>query len=66
VTAPNRDIREGDIVRMKRAHPCGGAEWRVTRMGADVGIECLLCGRRVLVPRAKFESRLKGLVRRGA
>lgn len=63
---PDSDIREGDIVRMKRPHPCGGTEWRVTRIGADVGIECLRCGRRVLVERRRFESRLKELVRRGA
>ncbi|MES4792100.1 MAG: DUF951 domain-containing protein [Chloroflexota bacterium] len=63
---PDPDIREGDIVKMKRPHPCGGTEWRVKRIGADVGIECLRCGWRVLVERRRFEGRLKGLVRRGA
>lgn len=63
---PDPDIREGDVVKMKRPHPCGSTEWRVTRVGADVGIECLRCGRRVMVDRRRFETRLKGLVRRGA
>jgi hypothetical protein len=45
---------------MRRKHPCGGWEWRVYRTGADIGIECLTCGRRVMLERRHFEARVKG------
>ena len=47
---------------MRRQHPCGGWEWRVYRTGADIGIECLTCSRRVMLERRKFESRMKSRV----
>jgi len=56
------EIREGEVYRMRRQHPCGGWEWKVFRTGADIGMECLTCQRRVLVERRKFESRVKALV----
>lgn len=56
------EIREGAVYRMRRQHPCGGWEWKVYRIGADVGMECLTCQRRVMVERRKFESRVKSLV----
>jgi hypothetical protein len=49
----------GDVVRLRKPHPCGGFEWRITRIGADIGLLCLTCGRRVLVPRSKIEKRIK-------
>jgi hypothetical protein len=49
---------------MRRQHPCGGWEWTVYRTGADIGIECLTCKRRVMLERRKFESRMKALVPR--
>jgi len=55
-----------DIVRMRKPHPCGGYEWRVVRLGADVGLKCQTCERRVLLPRGEFERRLKAIVRRDA
>lgn len=58
------EVTEGAIYRMRRKHPCGGWEWRVYRTGADIGMECLTCKRRVMLERAKFESRMKGFVRR--
>lgn len=60
------ELAVGDVYRMKRPHPCGGWEWRVYRVGADVGIECLRCGRRVMLERRRFESRVKALVAPGA
>ncbi|MCC6961269.1 MAG: DUF951 domain-containing protein [Dehalococcoidia bacterium] len=48
---------------MRRQHPCGGWEWRVLRTGADIGLECTTCQRRVELERRKFESRVKALVR---
>jgi hypothetical protein len=58
------DVREGDVVRMKRRHPCGGWEWTVYRTGADIGIECQTCHRRVMLERRKFESRARSVVAR--
>jgi hypothetical protein len=58
------DINLGDVVRLKKAHPCGGYNWKVVRVGADIGIRCLTCGRRVLLERGVFERRLKEFVSR--
>ncbi len=55
----------GDVVRTRKPHPCGGDEWEVVRVGADIGIVCLTCGHRVLMPRRKFARAVKGFVRRG-
>ncbi len=60
------EIALDDIVRMRKPHPCGGYEWRVVRLGADIGIKCLTCGRRVLLPRSEFERRLKTIVHKAA
>ena len=56
----NFDI--GDIVRMKKPHPCGGFEWIVRRAGADFRIECAKCGHSVMLSRVKFEKGFKKLV----
>ncbi|MGD1991794.1 MAG: DUF951 domain-containing protein [Anaerolineae bacterium] len=58
-------IRVNDIVRMRKPHPCGGSEWVVTRVGADIGIRCLTCQRRVMLPRSRFEKRVKQVVDSG-
>ncbi len=54
-----------DVVRLRKPHPCGGYEWRVVRLGADIGLRCLTCDHRVLLPRSELERRLKSFVRRG-
>jgi len=59
------DIRLGDVVRLRKQHPCGGYEWEVVRLGADIGIKCRTCGRRLLLTRRKFEKSVKKLVSRG-
>ncbi len=59
------EIRMGDIVRLRKPHPCGGYEWRVVRLGADIGMVCTTCGRRVLLPRREFEKRVKKFIARG-
>lgn len=56
------EIHLDDVVRLRKKHPCGNYEWRVVRVGADIGIQCLQCGRRVLLPRRMFEKRVKALV----
>lgn len=65
MSQPPVAFRLGDIVRLRKPHPCGGFEWRVVRLGADIGLECLTCQRRVLLERRELEKRLKAFVRRG-
>lgn len=54
-----------DVVRLRKPHPCGSTDWVVVRVGADIGIRCLTCGRRVLLPRRTIEKRLKTFISRG-
>lgn len=61
-----QEVNLGDVVRLKKVHPCGGYEWQVVRLGADIGIKCLRCGRRVLLERSVFERRVKEFVSRGS
>ena len=56
-------IKLDDIVRLRKPHPCGSYEWQVVRLGTDIGLVCAGCGRRVLVPRGKFNKQLKTIVR---
>lgn len=58
------DVRLGDVVRLRKPHPCGGYTWEVVRLGADIGLKCQTCGRRVLLPRRQFEKRVKTLISR--
>ncbi|MBA7603791.1 hypothetical protein ES703_10909 [subsurface metagenome] len=60
------EIKLGDVVRLKKKHPCGSDQWRVVRLGADIGIKCLNCRRRVLIERAVFERRVKAFISRGS
>ncbi len=55
----------GDVIRLRRAHPCGGTDWLVDRLGADIGIRCVTCRRHVLVERRALESRIRSFVARG-
>jgi hypothetical protein len=59
------EIRLGDIVRMRKPHPCGSSEWEVVRLGADIGMRCIGCERRVLIPRSQFMRQVKALIRPG-
>jgi len=49
----------GDRVRLRKPHPCGSYEWEIVRLGADIGLKCFGCGRRVLLPRSEAERRIK-------
>jgi hypothetical protein len=60
-----QEIQLGDIVRLRKPHPCGGFEWRVTRLGADIGLECLTCGHHVMLTRRETNRRIKIIVSRG-
>jgi hypothetical protein len=62
---PVLDLLLGDVVRLRRSHPCGGDTWLVDRLGADIGLRCQTCGRHVLIERAALERRLAGFVERG-
>jgi hypothetical protein len=53
------EIKLGDVVRLKKVHPCGGSDWQVVRLGADIGLKCLKCGRRVLLARSVFRRRVR-------
>jgi hypothetical protein len=59
------DFALGDVVLLRKPHPCGGSDWQVTRLGADIGLRCQTCGRRVLLERAVLEKRLKQFLSRG-
>ncbi len=60
------EIRLGDVVRLKKPHPCGSYEWEVVRLGADIGIKCRKCHHHILIPRSELERRIKDFVSRGA
>ena len=53
------EINLGDHVRLRKAHPCGGYEWEIVRLGADIGLVCLTCGHRVLLTRRELARRMK-------
>ena len=57
------EIHVGDQVRMRKPHPCGSYDWNVVRIGADIGLVCQKCGRRVLLPRGEFNKRLKTILK---
>jgi hypothetical protein len=60
------EIFVDDVVRLRKPHPCGSTDWTVVRVGADIGLRCNGCGRRVLLPRRTLEKRLKSFVSRAA
>lgn len=53
----------GSIVQMKKAHPCGTNEWEITRLGADIKIKCLGCGRSIMLSRIDFNKKLKKIIK---
>ncbi len=59
------EFKLGDVVRLKKLHPCGSYEWQVVRLGADIGLKCLKCRHSVLIPRVQLERRIKGFLSRG-
>jgi hypothetical protein len=59
------ELRLGDILRLKKAHPCGSYEWVIVRLGADIGVKCLKCQHIVLIARPELERRIKAFLARG-
>ena len=56
------EFKLGDVIRLKKVHPCGGFDWEVDRIGADIGIRCRTCKRRLVLPRTALEKRLKSII----
>lgn len=54
-------FKTGEILRLKKQHPCGGWVWQVQRTGADIGLKCLTCGRFMALPRQKLEKAVKAV-----
>ena len=52
----------GSIVMMKKQHPCGTNKWEIIRIGADIKIKCLECGRTIMLPRVEFNKKLKKVI----
>ncbi len=59
----DRKMRVSDVITLKKAHPCGSNQWEVLRVGADIRLRCLGCGRLVMLPRRKVESRIRSIER---
>ena len=57
------DVRVGDTLEMKKAHPCGSKTWLVLRVGMDFKLKCQGCGHEVMLPRSKVEKNIKKLLR---
>lgn len=53
----------GDIVTMKKAHPCGTNEWEIVRIGADIKIKCIKCNRYIMMPRLEFNKKMKKVIK---
>jgi len=59
------DLKLGDVVRLKKQHPCGNNSWVIERLGADIGIKCLKCQHTIMLERQVLERRIKGFLSRG-
>jgi len=59
------EFRIGDVVRLKKAHPCGSNAWAIKRLGADIGLYCLKCRHEVMIERVELEKRFKAFISRG-
>jgi hypothetical protein len=58
----DKEYKLGSIVMMKKAHPCGSNEWEIIRVGADIKIKCIACGRSIMMPRIEFNKKLKKII----
>ena len=58
------DLQLNDIVQLRKPHPCGSYQWKVVRLGADIGLECCQCGHRVMLTRRELSHRMKKLLPR--
>jgi hypothetical protein len=58
------ELQMNDVLRLRKPHPCGNTDWVVVRLGADIGLKCLGCGRRILLPRREVSRRMKTYVKK--
>jgi len=58
------EIALGDVVKLKKGHPCGANEWEITKLGMDIGMTCVGCGRKVRLMRYDFDRRFRGYIKR--
>ena len=58
------DIQVGDVLKMKKQHPCGSSTWEVLRVGADFRLKCTGCEHMVMIPRTKAEKNIKEILRK--
>jgi hypothetical protein len=63
-TAKFIEVHMDDVVRLRKPHPCGGMDWTIVRLGADIGLRCERCQHRILLARSVFERRLKAFLSR--
>lgn len=59
----DKEYKLGSIVMMKKDHPCGSNEWEIIRIGADIKIKCIKCGRPIMLPRIEFNKKLKKVIK---
>lgn len=59
------DIHVGDVLELKKQHPCGSREWQVLRVGMDFKLKCAGCGHELMLPRSKAEKSVKKIKRNG-
>lgn len=57
------EIQVGDILKLKKPHPCGSKEWEVLRVGADFRLKCIGCGHQIMTPRRQIEKNIKDIVK---
>ena len=66
MAVPITPVRLGDVVKLKKPHPCGANEWEIVRVGADIGLKCRGCDRRVMLVRSEFDRRFRGFIEKAA
>jgi hypothetical protein len=66
VAVPITPVRLGDVVRLKKPHPCGANEWEIARVGADIRLKCRGCDRSVMLERYEFDRRFRGFLERAS
>ena len=64
MAVPITPVKVGDVVRLKKPHACGANEWEITKLGMDIGLDCVGCRRKVRLLRSEFDRRFRGFVRR--
>ncbi len=65
-SSPAQEVLAGDQVRLRKPHPCGSFDWKVIRIGADIGLRCLGCDHKIMLARPIFERRFKSYLLRAS